>query len=243
MYKKIVLLTGSEGLIGKGIVNFLSNKYFFICLDKKIYGKKYVKEKYQKFIVDTINEKQVNKVINLIKKKYKKIDVLLNCAVHQNFFPIEKQTFKSFTKTLVNNIGSVFLTTKSFIPLLKKSKSPLIINLGSIYGIVSGDPKIYTDTKRNTSDVYAASKAAIIQLTKYYAVHLSKYNIRVNCISPGGIKNNQGKNFINNYSKKTPLNRMAEKEEIVKAIKILIDDECKYINGHNLVVDGGLTIW
>ena len=169
--------------------------------------------------------------------------MLLNCAVHQNFFPIEKQTFKSFTKTLVNNVGSVFLTTKSFIPLLKKSKSPLIINLGSIYGIVSGDPKIYTDTKRNTSDVYAASKAAIIQLTKYYAVHLSKYNIRVNCISPGGIKNNQGKNFINNYNKKTPLNRMAEKEEIVKAIKILIDDECKYINGHNLVVDGGLTIW
>ncbi len=126
---------------------------------------------------------------------------------------------------------------------MKKSKSPLIINLGSIYGIVSSDPKIYTDTKRNTSDVYAASKAAIIQLTKYYAVHLSKYNIRVNCISPGGIKNNQGKDFINNYSKKTPLNRMAEKEEIIKAIEIMIDDECKYINGHNLVVDGGLTIW
>ncbi len=90
MYKKIVLLTGSEGLIGKGIVNFLSNKYFFICLDKKIYGKKYVKEKYQKFMVDTINEKQVNKIINLIKKKHKKIDILLNCAVHQNFFPIRK---------------------------------------------------------------------------------------------------------------------------------------------------------
>ena len=72
MYKKIVLLTGSEGLIGKGVINFLSNKYFFICLDRKIYGKKYIKEKYQKFSVNTINEKQVNKVINLIKKNIKK---------------------------------------------------------------------------------------------------------------------------------------------------------------------------
>ena len=65
----------------------------------------------------------------------------------------------------------------------------------------------------------------------------------MNCISPGGIENNQGKNFTKNYSKKTPTGRMAKKEEIVQGIKILIDDECKYINGHNLVIDGGFTVW
>ena len=243
MYKKIVLLTGSEGLLGKSVVDMLSEKYFIIGLDLKIVGKKFEKNKFEKFKADITKEKELKKIIKIINHKYRIIDVLLNCAVKQNFLQIEKQTFKSFVESINTNIGGVFLTIKNFIPLLRKSTAPLIINLGSIYGIVSGNPGIYTDKKRNTSDAYAASKAAIIQLTKYYAVHLSKYKIRVNCISPGGIENNQGKNFIKNYSKKTPTGRMAKKEEIVQGIKILIDDECKYINGHNLVIDGGFTVW
>ena len=97
-------------------------------------------------------------------------------------------------------------------------------------------------TKKVTSDAYAASKAAIIQLTKYYAVHLSKYKIRVNCISPGGIFNNQNKKFIKNYIKKVPLKRIADLYEVVNGVKILIKNESKYINGHNLIIDGGYTI-
>ena len=106
---------------------------------------------------------------------------------------------------------------------------------------MSGDPLIYP-TKKVTSDAYAASKAAIIQLTKYYAVHLSKYKIRVNCISPGGIFNNQNKKFIKNYTKKVPLKRMADLYEVVNGVKILMKNESKYINGHNLIIDGGYTI-
>ena len=132
---------------------------------------------------------------------------------------------------------------KYALNFLKKSNNPNIINLGSIYGLVSGDPNIYTDTKRNTSDAYAASKAAIIQLSRYYAIHLSKYKIRVNSISPGGIYRNQGADFVKNYSKKTPLARMAKVEEIVNSIIFLLDQGSSYINGHNLVVDGGFTSW
>ena len=141
------------------------------------------------------------------------------------------------------NIGGSFLLTKHSIKFLKKANNANILNIGSIYGFLSGDPRIYTDTKRNTSDAYAASKAALIQLAKYYAIHLAKYSIRVNSVSPGGIYNNQGKDFIYNYSQKTPLLRMANVEEIVNSILFIISDKASYINGHNFIVDGGLSSW
>ena len=174
-------------------------------------------------------------------KKFKRIDVVINCFVNQNYETFEKQSLKKFSTAIKDNICGTFLVTKIFFNLLKKSNNAQIINFGSIYGIVSGDPLIYP-TKKVTSDAYAASKAAIIQLTKYYAVHLSKYKIRVNCISPGGIFNNQNKKFIKNYIKKVPLKRIADLYEVVNGVKILMKNESKYINGHNLIIDGGYTI-
>ena len=188
-----------------------------------------------------MNEKKLIYIKKQIEKKVKKIDTIINCFVDQNYLPFEKQTLKKFKNSITTNICGTFLTTKIFHNLLKKSKDPQIINFGSIYGLVSGDPKIYPNQKV-TSDAYAASKAAIIQLTKYYAVNLSRYNIRVNCISPGGIFNNQNKKLIKNYSKKVPLKRMANIDEIVGGIKLLLSDKSKYVNGHNLIVDGGYTI-
>ena len=88
------------------------------------------------------------------------------------------------------------------------------------------------------------TKAAVINLTKYLAVYLSKYGIRCNCISPGGVLFKQGPKFIKNYSKKVPMNRMANAEEIVKSVSFLLDDKSSsYINGSNITVDGGFTAW
>ena len=164
-------------------------------------------------------KKQLDNARNIIKKKYKKIDIILNCSVSQNYLTFERQTFKSFSNSLVINVAGTFLIIKKFLFLLKKSKNPNIINMGSIYGLVGGDPSVYPNNKLRTSDVYAASKAAIIHLSKYYAIHLSKYNIRVNCVSPGGIFNQQDKKLIKNYNKKTPLGRMASIDEVLEGIK------------------------
>lgn len=237
---KIILLTGSSSLVGRAIIKKLSNYYFLICIDKKI-----VKVKNVKNVIyiksDVLKEKNLNQIKKGIEKKFKKIDIIINCFVKQNYEKFEKQTLQKFTKAITTNISGTFLLTKIFYKLLKKSKNAQIINFGSIYGMISGDPSIYP-TNKVTSDAYAASKAAIIQLTKYYAVHLAKYNIRVNCISPGGIFNNQNKIFVKNYTKKVPLKRMAELKEIVDGVNMLIKSETKYINGHNLVIDGGFTI-
>ena len=81
-------------------------------------------------------------------------------------------------------------------------------------------------------------------MTNYFAIHLAENDIRVNCVSPGGIFNYQGDDFVNNYSKKTPARKMAKPQEIVQAIIYLSDNQTSsYISGQNLIVDGGLTSW
>ena len=135
----------------------------------------------------------------------------------------------------INQIGSHMISNK-----IEGS----IINIGSIYGVVSSDPKIYTDCSRNNSEVYSATKAGVIQITNYFAVHLADYHIRVNCVSPGGVFNNQGDDFVKNYSQRTPTKRMATPQEIVQAVIYFSDNSASsYVTGQNLLVDGGLTSW
>ena len=240
VFKKILII-GSSSFLAQELIKKLIKKNLIICIDKVI--KKNQQNKNLIFFKCDINNfKKLERIQKKIQKKYKFIDTVVNCFVHQNFIKFEEQTVKNFASALNTNVIGLFSSTKVFYKILKKSKNPQIINMGSIYGIVSGDPKIYPDGKV-TSDVYAASKAAIIQLTKYYAIHLAKYKIRVNCVSPGGIFNHQNKVFIRNYNRKVPINRMAYVDEIVSSIEFLLNDDCKYINGHNLIVDGGFTSW
>ncbi len=240
VYKKI-LIVGSSSYVGKALIKDLSKNNQLICVDK-IIDKKQNSKNIIYLNSDVTSERKLRSLKKLIQKKIKYIDIIINCFVDQNYLSFERQTFKKFSSALNTNVSGNFLVTKIFHKLMVKSNNPQIINFGSIYGIISGDPKIYPNNKV-TSDVYAASKAAIIQLTKYYAVHLSKYKIRVNCISPGGIFNHQNKKLVKNYIKKVPLNRMANINEIVESVKFLMSDRCKYLNGHNLIIDGGLTSW
>ena len=238
---KKILIFGSSSFLGSNLINKLKHSNTLICIDKNIKTKIYDNNIFY-FKCDVNNFIKLNKIQNIIKKKFRYIDVIVNCLVEQNYLPFENQTFDNFSSSLKTNVVAIFSITKLFYKLLKISNNPQIINLGSIYGVISGDPRIYPN-KKVTSDAYAASKAAIIQLTKYYAVHLSKYKIRVNCISPGGIFNNQNNEFIKNYIKKVPMKRMAKVDEIVNCINFLLSDKCNYINGHNLIIDGGFTSW
>ena len=95
----------------------------------------------------------------------------------------------------------------------------------------------------NSPAVYSAAKSALIGLTRYLATYLGEYNIRANSISPGGVKSNQNNNFINNYSKKVPLKRMGDKREIINCILFLSSEKSSYINGQNIIIDGGYTAW
>jgi len=126
---------------------------------------------------------------------------------------------------------------------MKEQKYGNIINIGSIYGFTAPKFEIYDETEMTTSVEYAAIKGAIINLTKYLASYLGKYNIRVNCISPGGVFDNQPKSFVKKYSQKVLLGeRMANVDDLTGSLLFLLSDGLKYITGQNIIVDGGWSV-
>ncbi len=158
----------------------------------------------------------------------------------------------------MGNLTIPFLTIQSFIPVMVKQQKGSIINIASHYGIVGNDQRIYEDSNLHkiyvknhpgikqiySHGVYNAAKGGLINFTRYLAAYYGKYNIRVNCISPGGIyQKNENKIFVEKYSNKTPLGRKANPDEINGAVIFLASETSSYVTGHNLVVDGGYTIW
>jgi len=181
------------------------------------------------------------------KESFKQIDGLVNNAGVSVFEPFLERPESSIDLVMGVNLKGTILLTKEFIKFNRKIKNNgSIVNIASHYGLVSPDPRIYTDCDRKNSEIYGATKAGIIQMTKYYSVHAAPYSIRVNAISPGGIRNPdnpQGDDFQKNYNFRCPLGRMAETEEMVGAVIFLLSPAASYITGHNLVVDGGMTSW
>jgi len=193
--------------------------------------------------VDVTDKDSIENMVKKVVSKFGKIDILVNNAGTAVFTPFEERRLDEFEKVLDVNLKGVFLCSQIVSKRMMKQKKGNIINVGSIYGLVSPNHRIYDKSGRNSSEVYGASKAGVIQITKYLATYLSKYNIRVNCISPGGIFNYQDPAFVKKYSDKTPLGRMGNETDIKGAVVFLASDASAYITGHNLVVDGGWTVW
>ena len=139
-------------------------------------------------------------------------------------------------------LNSIFHLTKLVVKNMSYNKSGSIVNIASIYGVVGNDFTVYKNTGGMTSPAaYSAIKGGVINFSRYLSSYFGKYNIRVNCVSPGGIIDKQNKNFIKNYSEKVPLKRLGNPDEISPAVAFLLSDLSSYITGHNLIIDGGWT--
>lgn len=237
--KKTVFLTGAKGQLGKAIQNKLKDDYEVYNLDITIEENQ--SDKYN-INLDVSNIENIRLLF-----QSKNPDILINNAGISVFSNFIDRTQEELDAVYDVNIKGTINMINEFSKINQNNKvKKSIVNIASLYGLISADPRIYTDTKRNSPEIYAASKAGIIQLTKYYCVHLSKMNIRVNSISPGGIfnpDNPQGKDFIQNYSYRCPMQKMGTADDIANGTSFLISDDASYINGHNLVIDGGFTAW
>lgn len=176
------------------------------------------------------------------------LDILVNCAALVGSkelqgwaVPFGEQSEDAWRKALDVNLTAPFLLCQSFTPLLRKSGHGSIINIASIYGIAAPDWSLYENTGMGNPAAYAASKAGLIQLTRWLATALAP-NIRVNAITPGGLLRGQPAQFVEKYEKRTPLARMGREEDLLGAIAYLAGDLSAYVTGHNLIVDGGWTI-
>lgn len=241
---KYVLITGSSGALGQAITTkLLKNKYFVLGLDlKKIKNKK----NFLNFSCDISDEFQIQKIFKEIINKNILPTILINNAGIGTYGKIEKRNKDEIQKvTDVNLLGTINLI-KNFYIYFKENKSILkkIINISSIYGVIPPKFDIYDKyDPRYSSEIYGATKSGVIQLTKYFAKNFSGKNITVNAISPGGILNKklQTKKFIRDYNLNVPLGRMASVDDIVDPILFMCSDKSNYINGQNLIIDGGFS--
>ena len=141
------------------------------------------------------------------------------------------------------NVTGVLMACQTFGKSMIENGGGSIVNLSSTYGVVSADPRIYGESGVNSPISYAGSKSAILNMTRYLAIHWREKNIRVNTLIPGGVFDNQGDEFVKNYSARTPLGRMARAEEYQGATLFMLSDASSYMTGATVTVDGGWTAW
>ena len=121
------------------------------------------------------------------------------------------------------------------------TRGGVILNIASDLSVISPDHRIYGDNAKPIS--YGVAKAGVVNLTKYLASYLAKKNIRVNSLSPAGVYNHQSPEFVSKFTNLIPMGRMAEPDEYKGAVVFMCSDASSFMTGHNLVIDGGRTIW
>ena len=239
--KKIIIITGGNGLLGSAIIEkLIVDGAFVINLD--INHK--TNESLSNIECDITNQESVDNSLNLIINKYEKIDGLVNNAYPRtqdwgNKF--EDIKLDSWKKNIDWQLNSYFYMSQQVAGQMAKQKSGSIINIASIYGVIGPDFTVYDGTNMTMPAGYAAIKGGLINLTRYMASYFGPHKVRVNTVSPGGIFDNQNISFVENYEKKVPLRRMGLPEDITPSVSFLLSDESKYITGQNLIVDGGWT--
>lgn len=238
---KVIVVTGGSGLIGKAIIKTLIDEsWMVINLDIEFhenFGEEQIK-------CDITKPHEIQEAIKNIKNRYNKINGLVNNAYPRTKdwgFHFNEINIESWRKNVDYQLNSLFFVTQQILQIMVGQNEGSIVNMGSIYGTVGNNFNIYQNTGITAPAAYSAIKGGVINLTRYLASLYGPNGIRINCVSPGGVFNDQDYIFVKQYEKQVPLRRMAQPEDISPAVKFLLSDESKYITGHNLIVDGGWT--
>ena len=193
---KVILVTGGSGLIGKAIVNDI-NKKQGIAINADINIESNIKD--QRVKMDITNEKSILQGIKLVLQEYDRIDGLVNNAYPRTSdwgLPFEEIPMEYWQKNVDIQMNSYFFLMQQVLKHMKKNKMGAIVNITSIYGVVGNDFTIYDGLNMNPPAAYSAIKGGIINLTRYLASLFGQTNIRINCVSPGGIFDNQNPEFV-----------------------------------------------
>jgi 2-deoxy-D-gluconate 3-dehydrogenase len=207
---------------------------------------------------DVTAPQSVRQLVDSTLGVFGRLDILVNSAAldpkfdpahageHTNAF--EDFSLEVWNKALEVNLTGMFLCCQAAVAPMLTQKGGVIINVSSIYGLVGPDQRIY---QRNDGESpvgvkpvdYSVTKAGVLGLTRYLATYYAGKNIRVNALTPGGVFNEHDESFVQAYSARSVLGRMAEKDEMNGALLFLASDASAYMTGANLVVDGGWTAW
>lgn len=255
---RVALVTGGAGHIGRAIAGALAEAgadvalvdKTGVCLDEAcaevtLAGSGRVIS----LGVDLADENGVRSVVPAVQSSLGRIDILVNCAAFVGTAQLagwvtgfEQQSVDTWRQALEVNLTSTFILVQAAVPSLRASGRGSVINIGSIYGMLGPDMRLYDGTTMGNPAAYAASKGGLLQMTRWWATVLAP-TVRVNCISPGGIWRNQPEAFVERYVERTPMHRMGTEEDIKGSALFLASDLSAYVTGQNLAVDGGWSAW
>lgn len=206
--------------------------------------------------MDVTSDLSVMEAREAILERYSKIDVLVNNAAINDMYEnpslalsqsmFENYPLDKWRQSIEVNVTGVFLCSQIFGSWMAAAGKGSIINIASTYAITAPDQNLYKDPSGKQtffkSAAYPTTKGALLSFTKFLAAYWGTKGVRVNALSPGGVENGQENFFIEKYSERTALGRMAQRTDYKGAIIFLAGNASSYMTGANLVVDGGWTI-
>lgn len=256
---KIALVTGAGGHLGSHMALCLGQAGAHVILNGRNKEKLLtVQEKLNAqqiestlLAFDITNTQAITENMAYIKENFNQLDILVNNAHLGRACTFEDASREDFLRDYNIDVIASFELIKASIDLLKNAVTQhgdaSIINIASMYGMVSPDPSIYMDSKMNNPPHYGAAKAGLLQLTRYMACHLAKEKIRVNAISPGPFPVEEAialhSEFKTKLESKVPLARVGSPKELQGPLVFLASSASSYVTGVNLPVDGGWTAW
>ena len=249
---KVAIVTGGYGYLGVAFVTALQEAGAIVIVAGKS------REKYETVFVsvdnihfqrlDVSSTDSIKDCFASVSSEYGHIDILVNNAMYLSGQYPEKITDKDLCISFDGILGSVYKCIREVIPYMKDRCSGNIINIASMYGVVVPNFKTYLGECIDSFNPpqYGASKAGVIQLTKFFAEYLAPYDIRVNAISPGPFPSKRvqkNKEFVERLADCSPMKRIGEPDDLKGTIVFLASAASKYVIGQNIQVDGGWTIW
>jgi len=252
---KVAFVTGAYGYLGQSMVYALGSAGAHVILngrnEDKILALTKDMEKsgfsVEGAVFDVTNESHIADYFSNVSK----LDILVNNAYQGGSGPIEESDVKDYRNSYEISLIAAVTLFKSALPAMRQAVLnegyASVINIASMYGMVSPDSRLYDDPKSINPAFYGASKAALIQWSRQAACEFGSQGIRINSISPGAFPNeivrSERIDFVEKLSKKVPLGRVGRAEELCGPLVFLASEGSSYVNGSNLVVDGGWTSW
>ncbi|NED97819.1 SDR family oxidoreductase [Phytoactinopolyspora alkaliphila] len=191
--------------------------------------------------LDLADEASISAFHQTVLDAHGRIDVLVNNAVHRAGGTLAGTSAADWDATSAVNSRGLFLVTQAVAATMTEQRAGSIVNIGSIYGLVGPDFPMYEGTDKTSPLFYAYDKAGMGGFTRYLASALGRHGVRVNCLCPGGLYSGQKQTFVDAYSARVPLGRMATESDVTGALVFLASDASAYVTGVALPVDGGWT--
>lgn len=250
---KVAVVTGGLGNLGTEYTKALVSSGVKVAIFDKLEPRaghellKFGTRSMLKFFrVDITRRDKVEEALKKIKRTWGVPSILVNNAA-LDFPPGKKKVAfedypaKEWNKVMAVNLTGMLICCQVIGGAMAKAKGGSIINISSTYGLLSPDQRIYKNFVKPIS--YSVTKSGVLNLTRYLATYWAKRKVRVNTLTLGGVFNNQAKDFVRKYSERTPMGRMARKDEYNGAVLFLASDASSYMTGSNLIIDGGWTAW